>query len=113
MFIVCFMFEKEFKLKTVDLLSIWPLLCTTVDSQLNIVSKLSKNKQIDQLCKAVHDLYMGSKSIKVHVFGSQVYGLATEKSDVDLYLEIGIPLTKLLYLLFCYVYYRIYIILNR
>lgn len=34
-------------------------------------------------------LYHRMVSTKVHIFGSRVTGLATDKSDVDIYLQLG------------------------
>ncbi len=41
---------------------------------------------ITSLASAIYDHRI---PIKTHVFGSRVTGLATEKSDVDIYLQIG------------------------
>lgn len=45
--------------------------------------------KVKELCDAVCGLNVSTDSIHVHVFGSRLYKLATEKSDVDLYLDIG------------------------
>lgn len=78
--------------KTKDLLSIWPKLCTVIFSQLESM-KIENNckiqKEVLKLCNSVRNLYVGPDSVKVHIFGSRVYGMASKNSDVDLYLEIG------------------------
>lgn len=74
-----------------NLFSNWELLYRITSIQLDMHLNSSKRRaRVDKLCNAVRDLYTGSDPIDVHVFGSQVYGLANESSDVDLYLDIGI-----------------------
>lgn len=55
----------------------------------NCVSRMKiKNLEI-VIFNLAHNIYRNSTMIKVYVFGSRVTGLATEKSDVDIYLQIG------------------------
>lgn len=74
-----------------NLFSNWELLYRITSIQLDIQFDNSKRQaRVDKLCNAVRNLYNGSNSVDVHVFGSHGYGLATENSDIDLYLDIGI-----------------------
>ena len=41
------------------------------------------------VAELANSLYRNMVSTKVHIFGSRVTGLATEKSDVDIYLQLG------------------------
>lgn len=44
---------------------------------------------IQQLCDALFSLQIVTDSKKIHIFGSRVYGLATNTTDIDIYLETG------------------------
>lgn len=48
--------------------------------------------KLNKICTSISDIGIDlfPHSIKVYVFGSRIYGLAMENSDVDLYLDIGI-----------------------
>lgn len=56
---------------------------------------LNSGVKVNKLCDSVRSLIIGHDSVDVHVFGSQMYGLATENSDVDIYLDIGTRTIKL------------------
>lgn len=90
-------------MKTINLFSDWRLLCTKIFNQLNLMDNILNNSknQIQILCDSVCKLNIGSNTLVAHVFGSRVYGLATENSDIDLYLDIGIGDVNLLLLLCC------------
>lgn len=85
--------EKVVSVETENLFKDWRMLCTIVRSYLeNINVTLTSSKiqsNINQLCDSIRSLQIGAVSNHVHIFGSRVYGLATKKTDVDLYLEIG------------------------
>lgn len=80
--------DKELSLKTKELLSDWKTYNNIISNHLKIMESIGIAK-VKELCDAVYGLYGGTDSIHVHVFGSRLYKLATEKSDVDLYLDIG------------------------
>jgi len=65
------------------------MLCSIIFNDLKIMKQTLTCSKIQQLCDSVRSLQIGVESNSVHVFGSQVYGLATKSTDVDLYLEIG------------------------
>lgn len=59
-----------------------------ISNHLKVMESIGESK-VKELCDAVRDHSVGNDSIHVHVFGSRLYKLATENSDVDLYLDIG------------------------
>lgn len=76
-----------------ELFSNWEQLCKVIANNLDNVQKTFGNSdtevQINKLCNAVRSLYVGSETVDIYIFGSRLYGLAAENSDVDLYLDIG------------------------
>lgn len=81
--------DKALSLKTIHFFADWNIMCTEISTQLDEINKLKAHVKINELSESLRSLNVESNSITVHVFGSQVYGLANKKSDVDLYLEIG------------------------
>jgi len=73
----------------VDFFSDWKKLYNQLEIMKLSMASFKMETKINKLCDSVLNLYAGSKSINIHVFGSQIYGLASENSDVDLYLDIG------------------------
>jgi len=93
--ILCFIFvEKVLSLKTIDLFEDWGLLCDIISSDLEVMNRTLTSSKIQscvqQLCDSIYSLQIGADSNKVHIFGSRVYGLATNATDIDLYLETGV-----------------------
>lgn len=85
--------EIKLSSKIKGLLSVWPKLCSVNYNLLeNMKIESTKLKALEEMLKlinSVRSLYVGSDPVKVHVFGSRVYGMASQNSDVDLYLDIG------------------------
>lgn len=70
----------------------WPKLCSVNFYELKTIKTLSCPKvraQVEKLCDSVKSLCVGSESTDVYVFGSRLYELATETSNVDLYVNIS------------------------
>lgn len=76
-----------------ELFSNWEQLCKVIANNLVDVQNTFGNSdtevQVNKLCNAVRSLYVGSETVDIYIFGSRLYGLAAENSDVDLYLDIG------------------------
>lgn len=90
MFIFVLTTEMLLSPKSLYFLSNWCALCTQIFSLLKIMEDNSSIRtKIYELRDSVCKLKIESKSIDIHTFGSQVYGLATKNSDVDLYLDIS------------------------
>ncbi|XP_026820222.1 uncharacterized protein LOC113558852 [Rhopalosiphum maidis] len=83
--------EKVLSLKTIDLFEDWGLLCDIIFSDLEVMNRTLTSSKIQscvqKLCDSIYSLQIGADSNKVHIFGSRVYGLATNATDIDLYLE--------------------------
>lgn len=83
--------EKVLSLKTIDFFEDWGLLCDTILKDLKIMNRtLTSSKlqsSVQQLCDSIYSLKIGTDSNTVHIFGSRVYGLATDTTDIDIYLE--------------------------
>lgn len=77
------------KLKTNDFMTDWCKMCTQISNQLDQINGHKSLTKINKLCESVNSLSVKLGSFHVDLFGSHAYGLATEKSDVDLFLEIG------------------------
>jgi len=45
--------------------------------------------RVQELCDSICSFQIDTDSKKMHIFGSQVYGLATNTTNIDIYLEIG------------------------
>lgn len=86
--------EKALSLKTIDFFEDWGLLCDTIVKDLKLMNRtLTSSKiqsSVQQLCDSIYSLEIGTDSNRVHIFGSRVYGLATNTTDIDIYLETGV-----------------------
>lgn len=80
-------------METIVLFKDWGLLCAKVLSDLEVMNlSLTSTKIqscIQQLCDSICSLQIVTDSKKIHIFGSRVYGLATNTTDIDIYLETG------------------------
>jgi len=85
--------EKVLSLETIDLFKDWGLLCARIFSDLKLMNLSLTSKEIQsrvqQLCDSICSIQIDTDSKKIHIFGSRVYGLATNATDIDIYLEIG------------------------
>jgi len=85
--------EKVLSLETIDLFKDWGLLCARVLSDLELMNLSLTSKEIQsrvqQLCDSICSFQIGTDSNKIHIFGSRAYGLATDTTDIDIYMEIG------------------------
>jgi len=45
--------------------------------------------RVQKLCDSIYSFQIDTDSKKLHFFGSRVYGLATNTTNIDIYLEIG------------------------
>lgn len=67
----------------------WCIICEKMSNELDKMNEHKSHTKINKLCKSIRNLNVELELFNVHVFGSHAYGLATEKSDVDLFIEIG------------------------
>jgi len=85
--------EKVISLETIDLFKDWGLLCARILSDLEVMNlSLTSTKiqsRVQKLCESIYSLQIETDQKKIHIFGSRVYGLATNTTDIDIYLEIG------------------------
>lgn len=85
--------EKVLSLETIDLFKDWDLLCAKILRDFEIMDSTSTSikilNNIQQLCDSISNLQIVTDPKKIHIFGSRVYGLATNTTDIDIYLETG------------------------
>lgn len=95
--------DKALSLNTVELLFIWPKLCSLMFYELKTIKTLSscpkEKARVEKLCDAVKNLCVGSKTMDIYIFGSRLYNLATENSNVDLYVNTS-KITKTYLIIF-------------
>lgn len=105
--------EKVLSLETIDLFKDWGLLCARVLSDLELMNLSLTSKEIQsrvqQLCDSICSFQIGTYSKKIHIFGSRAYGLATDTTDIDIYMEIGKQINLQLLLADLKVYFFVFI----
>lgn len=75
--------------KTVDLLLDWRKLYSAITNKLQAMVTPT-NESVISLCDSLLSLNVCTQStVTVHIFGSQVYGLATTSSNMDVYVNMG------------------------
>lgn len=85
--------EKVLSLETIDLFKDWGLLCARILRDLETMdltlTSAKIQSRIQQLCDSICSLQIVTDLKQIYIFGSRVYGLATNATDIDIYLEIG------------------------
>ncbi|XP_008187016.2 uncharacterized protein LOC100571594 [Acyrthosiphon pisum] len=84
--------EKVLSLETKKLFEDWSLLCAKILSDLELMNlsrtSIETRSRVQQLCDSICSFQINTDSKKIHTFGSRVYGLATNTTNIDIYLEI-------------------------
>lgn len=84
--------EKVLSLETIDLFKDWGLLCARILRDLETMdltlTSAKIQSRIQQLCDSICSLQIVTDLKQIYIFGSRVYGLATNATDIDIYLEI-------------------------
>ncbi|XP_050519951.1 uncharacterized protein LOC126893621 [Daktulosphaira vitifoliae] len=87
--------ENKLSLETKQSFSDWGKLCILICNLLDSMEKtkydLTEIEKLNKICASVRKIGVNlfPDFIELYVFGSRIYGLAMENSDVDLFLDIG------------------------
>lgn len=77
------------KFKNFHFMTDWCMICTQTFDQLDKINEHKSQTKINELYKSIRNLNIDFTSFNIYMFESEGYELATDKCDVDLYLEKG------------------------